>query len=58
MDFTMLREFDGIIAAFERAGGRYELASGFAVAVYGRIRATKDMDFLCHPEDVQRAVTA
>ena len=55
MDFDMLREVDGIIAAFERAGIRYALAGGFAVAIYGRIRATKDIDFLCHPDDLERA---
>jgi hypothetical protein len=54
-DFDMLREADAVIAAFEKAGIRYALAGGFAVAIYGRIRATKDMDFLCHPEDVERA---
>ena len=51
----MLRELDGIIVAFEQAGIRYALAGGFAVAVYGRIRATRDVDFLCHPDDVSRA---
>lgn len=39
----MLREVDGVIAAFEQAGIRYALAGGFAVAMYGRIRATKDV---------------
>ena len=54
-DFDMLREVDAVISAFERAGIRYALAGGFAVAVYGRIRATKDVDFLCHPDDLDRA---
>ncbi len=54
-DFDMLREVDGIIAAFERVEIRYALAGGFAVAIYGRIRATKDVDFICHPDDVGRA---
>lgn len=51
----MLREVDAVISAFEQTGIRYALAGGFAVAIYGRIRATKDVDFLCHPDDVERA---
>lgn len=54
-DFDMLHEVDTVISAFENAGIRYALAGGFAVAVYGQIRATKDVDFLCHPEDLDRA---
>lgn len=57
LDFDMLRAADEVIMAFERAGVRYALAGGFAVAIYGRIRATKDIDFLCHPDDLDRAAT-
>lgn len=56
LDFDMLREADGIITAFQRAGIRYAVAGGFAVAIHGRIRATKDIDFLCHPDDLDRAI--
>lgn len=56
-DFGMLREVDAVISAFEKAGIRYALAGGFAVAVYGRIRATKDVDFLCHADDLGQAIT-
>ena len=55
LDFDMLRAADDVILAFERAKVRYALAGGFAVAIYGRIRATKDIDFLCHPDDLDRA---
>ena len=34
-DFDMLREVDAVISAFERAGIRYALAGGFAVADMG-----------------------
>lgn len=57
LDFDMLRAADEVIMAFERAEVRYALAGGFAVAIYGRIRATKDIDFLCHPDDLGRAAT-
>lgn len=53
----MLRSADDVILAFERAKVRYALAGGFAVAIYGRVRATKDIDFLCHPDDLARAAT-
>ena len=55
IEFDMLREADAVFSAFEKARIRYALAGGFAVAVYGRIRATRDIDFLCHPDDMERA---
>lgn len=44
-----------MISAFEISEVRYALAGGFAVALYGRIRATKDIDLLCHPVDLDKA---
>ena len=54
-DFQMLKEVDAVISAFEKEHVRYALAGGFAVAMYGHVRATKDIDYLCHPDDVSKA---
>ena len=54
-NFQMLKEVDEVIRAFEAQRVRYALAGGFAVAIYGHVRATKDMDYLCHPEDIELA---
>ena len=56
-DFQLLREADAVIAAFEREGLRYALTGGFAVALYGHVRATRDIDYLCHPDDIHQAST-
>ena len=56
-DFHLLKEADDILAAFEKENVRYALAGGFAVALYGHVRATRDMDYLCHPDDCGRAST-
>ena len=55
INFQMLKEADSIVSAFEESHIRYALAGGFAVAMYGFVRATKDMDYLCHPDDVELA---
>src|SRR5438094_607835 len=48
-------EFDRIMHGFARAKVRYAVAGGFAVGLHGYIRATQDMDFLVHAEDLPRA---
>src|ERR1035438_9873014 len=48
-------EFDLIVRRFERIKLRYAVAGGLAVGLHGYIRATQDMDFLVHEEDVMKA---
>ncbi len=42
--------------ALDEAGVEHALVGGLAVAVWGAPRATKDIDLLVRPEDVDRAV--
>lgn len=42
---TLLREF-------ERRGTRYALIGGFALGAHGAPRATRDLDFLVHKDDM------
>ena len=51
----LLKEFDCVIRAFHEKHIRYAIIGGLAVAIYGGIRATRDMDFLIHPEDLAQA---
>ncbi|MBI1178085.1 hypothetical protein GC207_11685 [bacterium] len=44
MDIT--EEFKEVLAAVRRAGVDYGLCGGFALAVYGIVRATEDVDLL------------
>src|SRR5512138_3839142 len=37
---------------------RYALIGGYAVAVWGEIRATQDIDLLCSPGDIKRLAGA
>ena len=39
-------DFSDLLAAFVRADVRFALLGGYAVAYYGRPRATKDLDLL------------
>jgi hypothetical protein len=55
---TLYEELRGVLAAMDQAGVDYALAGGLAVAVWGAPRATKDIDLLVQPADVERAVTA
>ena len=52
---SLYLEFDSIVKGFHREGVRYALAGGLAMGIYGRLRATEDIDFLVHPEDVEKA---
>lgn len=56
--FDLFQEMEKIVSAFNAGTIRYAVAGGFAVALYGFVRATKDMDFLCHPDDVPGAGAA
>ena len=49
---SLYLEFDRIVRALARANVRYAVAGGFAVGLHGYVRATQDMDFLVHPDDV------
>jgi hypothetical protein len=49
-------EFDRIVRRFARAKLRYAVAGGLAVGLHGYVRATQDMDFLMHKQDVPQAV--
>jgi hypothetical protein len=46
-------EFDRLIEALEREGLDYALAGGLAVAVWGAPRATRDIDLLVHPDQLE-----
>jgi putative nucleotidyltransferase-like protein len=48
-------EFDLIVRRFEKRKLRYAVAGGLAVGLHGYIRATQDMDFLVHEEDIEKA---
>ncbi len=54
-DLAMYKES---VDAMERAGVPYVVGGGIAVAAYGRIRATKDIDLYIKPEDTGRALEA
>jgi hypothetical protein len=51
-------EFERIVRCFEKAKLRYAVAGGLAVGLHGYVRATQDMDFLMHPQDMPRAEAA
>jgi hypothetical protein len=51
-------EFDRIVRGFARAKVRYAVAGGFAVGLHGYVRATQDMDFLVHGDDLLKAEAA
>ena len=48
-------EFDRIVRRFAKAKLRYAVAGGLAVGLHGYVRATQDMDFLMHEQDVSKA---
>ena len=55
---SLYLEFDRIVRRFARARVRYAVAGGFAVGLHGYVRATQDMDFLVHGDDVPKAEAA
>lgn len=47
----LYEELRSIVAAFASGRVRYALCGGLALAVHAEPRATKDIDFLVHPDD-------
>ncbi len=50
----LITEFARVAEALRGKRLRYALAGGLAMAVHGFARATKDIDFLVHPLDLDR----
>ncbi|HMP76496.1 MAG TPA: nucleotidyltransferase family protein [Kiritimatiellia bacterium] len=50
----LITEFARVAEALRGKRLRYALVGGLAMAVHGFARATKDIDFLVHPEDLDR----
>jgi len=55
---TLVEELMAVTGAVEADGIPYALVGGLAVAVWGAPRATKDIDLLVEPGDVERAKAA
>jgi hypothetical protein len=55
---TIYEELRAVLSALDQASVDYALVGGLAVAVWGAPRATKDIDLLVQPADVQRAMDA
>ena len=55
-----LASFEAIAAALEKAGVRYLVAGGLAVAAHGHLRYTKDVDLVVQllPDNIERAFLA
>lgn len=53
MDFNLV--IDGMVGAFDRAGVRYALIGGMAIALRGIQRSTLDLDFIVATEDLPAA---
>lgn len=51
-------ELIAVVRALDETGVEYALVGGLAVSVWGAPRATKDIDLLVRPEDLQRAKAA
>lgn len=52
----ILADFTDVVDVLWQEQARYALVGGVAVMVYGGVRTTQDIDFLIHPEDVDRVV--
>ncbi len=52
----LLDELRGIVEAYDREGVSYALCGGLAMAVYGRPRATYDIDLLVPPGEIPEAL--
>jgi hypothetical protein len=48
----LINELDALLDAFERRGIEYGLCGGLAVASYGYVRATQDIDLLIKADDL------
>ena len=56
MMLTLLKDFGDIVEVLWQERARYAVIGGVAVVIYGSLRTTQDMDFLIHPEDVDRVI--
>jgi hypothetical protein len=54
MALDFFSEFNGIVRGLQRGKVRYAVIGGFAVVLYGGLRSTKDIDFMVHPDDLDR----
>jgi hypothetical protein len=54
---SLLQNMLSIVGLFDENGIDYALCGGFAVAIYGYVRATQDIDFIILPEDLDKAKT-
>lgn len=52
---NLFKEFTLILPLFERNEIRYAVVGGLAVNIFTQVRATKDIDFLVHEEDLEKA---
>ncbi len=50
--YDLLSEFNRIVEPLRETTIRYAVVGGLAVAVHGAARATEDIDFLVHSEDI------
>ena len=55
---NLFDELVAVVGALDRAGVDYALVGGLAVGVWGAPRATKDIDLLVRPADIDRAKDA
>jgi hypothetical protein len=55
--FDLISEFRKLVAALERSQIEYALCGGLAMAIYGRARATVDIDLLLLSESLGPALT-
>ena len=53
---TLLDEFRAITHALNEAGIEYAVCGGWAMAIHGHPRATKDIDLLILTDDVSRVL--
>ncbi|MBI3466207.1 MAG: nucleotidyl transferase AbiEii/AbiGii toxin family protein, partial [Planctomycetes bacterium] len=49
-------EFESIVKALDAARIQFAVCGGFAMAVHGVARATKDIDLLVPPEETERII--
>ena len=55
---NLLREFNQVVGALQATPARYAVVGGLAVAIHGRIRTTRDVDLLVHPDDAELVAAA
>jgi hypothetical protein len=58
MQLDLYSEFTALVSEFDRAGVDYAVVGGLALAIHGAPRATKDIDILVDPAQLERALEA